>query len=48
MILKDIYGYDKIYKQKPFLIEKDFESWTVSGSGEDSLLISWEEFPILS
>lgn len=35
MILKDIYGYDKIYKQKPFLIEKDFESWTVSGSGED-------------
>lgn len=35
MILKDIYGYDKIYKQKPFLIEKDFESWTVSVSGED-------------
>lgn len=48
MILKDIYGYDKIYKQKPFLIEKDLSLGLFLVLVRISLLISWEEFPILS
>lgn len=34
-ILKDIYGSDDILIQTPFIIEKDFYSWIVSGSGDN-------------